>query len=103
MPIAPFVHSTTFEFQQRVSGITAAGQQILSASTGRSRLVVHNAGTVAIQLFYNATGTGDPIVTLPASGVLDNGTGGTWTDPDWQGALWIKAPAGGGNALISAY
>lgn len=86
-----------------VTGITSGGQSVRSNPTGGNRkpLILQNVGTVAISVFYNVDGAGDPTVWLAAGTVNDDGLGGTLTDEFYKGSVWAKAPAGGGRLLAS--
>lgn len=86
----------------RYSAINSTGQSVRSAtSAGWSSLKVQNVGTVALEVYENATGSGDPAMILAAGSANDDGTGGTYLSTDYNGALWLKAPTGTGRALVS--
>lgn len=87
---------------QRITSISASGQSALAALTNRSWVAVQNVGTVALEVYLNADGSGDPDVILAAGAANDDGTGGYWADQYHRGAVWVKAPDGGGRALVSS-
>jgi hypothetical protein len=86
-----------------VTGITSSGQSVIStADAGDAHeVIIQNVGTVPIAVYFNADGSGDPMFQLGAGQANDDGNGDVFTDYHWKGPVSIKAPAGGGRALVS--
>lgn len=86
----------------RYSGITAGGQVISDQDGKRQVAIIQNVGTVTLEVYYTLDGSGAPVFILSAGAAANDGTGGSWAD-QWVGPLYVKAPAGGGAALIALY
>lgn len=85
-----------------LTGITSSGQLARAASGLEwSRLILQNTGTVALTIYYNADGSGDPALILAAGTANDDGTGTIVVDTTYEGAVFVKAPAGGGRLLVT--
>jgi hypothetical protein len=83
----------------RYSAIDSTGQSVLSRDERRKSLSIQNVGTVALTVFFNTDGTGDPVAIVAAGASNDDGIGGQLSD-EWDGAVWVKAPTGTGRALV---
>lgn len=83
-----------------VTGIDATGLAVLTALQAKRSFSIQNVGTVALTVYYNATGAGDPEIALGAGTVNDDGTGGFLAEDTYHGPVWVKCPATGGRALV---
>lgn len=84
----------------RYSAIGATGNAVGAVHAGDKGLSIQNVGTVAIEVYYNADGTGDPFVILAGGAANDDGKAAHWFDDEYDGPVWLKAPAGGGRAIV---
>lgn len=84
-----------------VTGIDATGVVVRAATSAPwASVVIQNVGTVAVSLYKNATGSGDPWTVLPGGSATDDGTGGVATFDDYLGAIFAKS-TGAGRLLAS--
>lgn len=82
------------------TAVTTTASTILAANAARKRVMVQNTGTTVIKIVL---GTGTPTQTayhfaLAASSAADTGTGGTYLDEMWTGA--IKAISSGASGTV---
>ena len=83
--------------------INTTGGLVLAQSAGRTKLLIQNLGTVALEVWYSVDGaTGLAAILGPGTG-NDDGKGVMFNDPLWDGPVWIRSSTGSGRAVILAY
>lgn len=98
--VAPKASTSTTPAQTTVG--TTEGQ-ILAANTGRKRLMVQNTGTTVIKLNLGAVAVTQTAyhVALLAGTAADDGTGASYIDEVWTGAVRAISSAVGGTVVIT--
>jgi hypothetical protein len=85
------------------TSVGAVAGQILAANDNRKGLVIVNTGTTTLYLVF---GSGTPTTTvyhvaLKAAAAADDGSGATWIDDSWTGAVQAIGSGGGGACVIT--
>jgi hypothetical protein len=83
--------------------IDATGFSVLITRDERRCLVIQNRGTVPVEVYYTADGSGEAFCILAGGDAEDDGVGRLWADEYWRGPVWLKCAATGGRASVAAY
>ncbi len=85
------------------TAVAAADGEILAANTSRIRLMVQNTGLTVIKLNFGSVAVTQTAyhVALSACTGADDGSGGSYIDEVWTGAVRAISSAGGGTCVIT--
>lgn len=85
------------------TSVGATAGQLLAINRKRKGLIIQNTGTTVIYLVLGPdTPTGTAYhVALKACSAANDGTGGTYTDDQWVGAVQAISSAPGGTCVIT--
>lgn len=77
--------------------------EVAAANTARRRVMIQNTGTTVIKLNLGGVAVTQTAyhVALPACAVADDGTGGTYIDEMWNGAIQAISSGAGGTIVVT--
>lgn len=81
--------------------ISAAGALVRGGGNTSGLMCIQNVGTTPVALYVSADGSGDPIVVLAGGVAANDGLGSSFTSDNFRGTIFAKAPAGGGQLLVT--